>query len=821
MAQKKVPVDRSRPARRQGQRSAVSIIVLFLKTIFLIFLFAFFLAGGAAAAVVVNYVNEAPPLDPRRLTTVETSYIYESEGREVAVLHQEQNRVVVSIDKIPEHVRLAFIAIEDERYYTHIGFDPLASARAAYANYQAGRIVQGASTITQQLVQNAYLTTELSYRRKIQEIWLAMQLEQTYGKEEILEMYLNRIYFGNGAYGIEAAAQVYFGKSSTDLNLAEAAMLAGVVRSPNYNNPFANEERALARMGLVLGNMKRLEHINEFEYNRARSYRFSYAAPQRRDYDHPHFLDYVIHNELVRILSAMPEVGSRQEAYRVIYNGGLRVYTTLEPSKQAYVEELLSREDLYPRTIYLDMAAARQEIATLPRGRDLSSSQMEQLVDEERGVAQPQAAIVVADPTTGRIRALGGGRDYRKQVDELLRFTSLRQPGSAIKPILAYAPAFEEGILAGAGSTIDDSPFTGPQGWNPRNYDNRFRGLVTARAALCYSYNIPAVRIYDELGPRVGVSYAQRMGINSIQPSEVDNLSLTLGGFTYGVSALDMAQAFAVLANGGVRVDLHTVERIEDRQGRVIYEHSLNPRQVISAEAAFMVNEILQDVVRSHSAYRLKIDRPVAAKTGTTKDFKDVYLAAYTPNLVATFWMGYDEPRMGGIRRGHGISTTFLREVFLEFFPTLEIREFPVPPGVSRTEICSVSGMRPTESCRLAGAVRTDYVIDRHAARVSCSLHPLYDSGDHFPENTDFFEDFNGDYYGPGPDDPFWDDPAGEDDPPPPPGAEEEPPADPGEAPPDLPPEDPPDDGGVDPGEDLQWWQEVLENREAGENSGG
>jgi membrane peptidoglycan carboxypeptidase len=297
------------------------------------------------------------------------------------------------------------------------------------------------------------------------------------------------------------------------------------------------------------------------------------------------------------------------------------------------------------------------------------------------GVPQPQAAIVVADPTTGRIRALGGGRDYRKKLDEVLRFITLRQPGSAIKPIITYAPAFEEGTLAGAGSPLNDSPFTGPQGWKPKNFDNRFRGMISAREALYFSYNVPAVRAFQALGTRVGVGYAERMGISTIDPSEIDNLALTLGGFTYGVSAVDMAQAYSVLANDGVRVDLYTIEKIEDRHGAILFEQRINPRQVLSPQATYIVNDILQDFVRKYLGRALQIDRPVAAKTGTTENWKDVYLVAYTPNLVASFWMGYDEPKMGGIQQGWRYSTAFLREVFLEAFKTLEIKDFSRPMG--------------------------------------------------------------------------------------------------------------------------------------------
>ncbi len=722
MAEKKVPLEQ-RPVyySRKPKRGAVNA-ALVMKVILIPFALFLLISGGAVAAVVFNYVNEAPPFDPSRLATVETSYIYDSEGTEIAALHDEQNRIVVKLNQIPQHVQEAFIAIEDERFFKHFGFDITGSLRAAYINFRAGEIVQGASTITQQLAQNAFLTTDKTYRRKIQEIWLALQLERVYGKEEILEMYLNRIYFGNGAYGVEAAARTYFDKGVGDLSLAEAAMLAGAVRSPNYYNPFDNLLEAEARMWVVLATMSRLGLITDYQRQEALQEQLGYALPRSPEYAFPFFVDYVVHHELIEILSAMPGIDSRQEAYRAIYTGGLRVYTTLEPELQLHVEEVLSRSDLYPATIYVDLPRVREVVGELPSGRDLTQAQLRELTDEE-GVAQPQAAIVVADPATGKIKALGGGRDYRKKVDEILRFTSLRQPGSAIKPIIAYAPAFNEGVLAGAGSILDDSPFTGPRGWKPKNFDNRFRGPVSAREALYYSYNVPAVRLFQALSPQVGASYAQRMGISTIAPEEVDNLSLTLGGFTYGVSAIDMAQAYSVLANSGVKVDLHTVEKIVDPNGIVIYEQFSDPQQILNPQAAYLVNDILQDFVTEYLGSALQIDRPVAAKTGTTENWKDVYLVAYTPNLVASFWMGYDEPKMGSIQQGWRYSTIFLREVFLEAFKNLEIRDFVRPDGIVRLEVCSITGLRPNDLCRAAGTVYSDYYIARFAPNWICDYH--------------------------------------------------------------------------------------------------
>ncbi len=684
-----------------------------LTTLFLVFLLV---SLSAIAAVMIDYINTSPPFDPARLAVVETSYIYDSRGSEVAVLHAEQHRIAIKLDQVPLHVAQAFIAVEDERFFRHRGFDLIASLRAAYANHLAGDIVQGGSTITQQLAQNAFLGSETTYRRKVQEIILSLELENNYSKGEILEMYLNRIYFGNGAYGVEAASQVYFNKSVNELTIGEAAMLAGITRSPNYYNPFSNKEEAEKRMQTVLASMQRLHFISSAEYDAAINNKMVYAELPDPEYPHPYFIDYVIHHELIRILCAMPGIDSREQAYQAIYTGGLRVYTTLEPELQAYVEKTMNREELYPVTYHIDMEKARGALASIPAGRNLTRDQLLQVSDSEKGIAQPQAAVVLADPSSGRIRALGGSREYRKNEDELLRFTTLRSPGSAIKPVITYGPALDVGTLSGAGSTLNDSPFTGPQNWKPQNFDHRFRGMIPLREALYYSFNVPAVRAFQDLGTRVGVSYAQKMGITSIDPSEIDNLSLTLGGFTHGVSAIDMTQAYSVFANDGLRIDLHTVEKIVDSSGEVIYEYRKNPKRVLSPQAAFIINDILQDFVSKYLGRALQIDRPVAAKTGTSENWNDVYLVAYTPNLVGAFWMGYDEPKLGSIRQGWRYSTVFMREIFIEVFRDLEKVDFRRPDGIIRAEACTITGRRPTLESRLAGTVRADYfIVDRYA----------------------------------------------------------------------------------------------------------
>ncbi|HOB86213.1 MAG TPA: PBP1A family penicillin-binding protein [Bacillota bacterium] len=707
--------DKDRVKRRKA-------LVKGLKIALLVFLLLIVIGGVAGAAVLISYVATTPPFDSEKLQTVETSYVYDRNGELITTLHDEEKRVIVRLEDIPKHVQDAFVAAEDERFYKHIGFDPIGLVRALLINIRTRSISQGASTITQQVAQGAFLGTEDTIKRKVQEIWLAIQMERHYSKEAILEMYLNRVFFGGRYYGIEMAAQAYFNKSASELSIAEAALLAGILPSPNLFNPHVSEEAAVKRMKLVLGNMHRLEMISEEEYREALEEELVFAEPPTEEYPHPYFLDYVIHRELVEILSNMPIYGSVENAYEAIYNDGLRIYTTMDSSFQEHVENVLNQDELYPQTLMIDMPKVREAIEK--NGGRRPSNFPSAYIDEENGVPQPQSALVLTDPKTGEILALGGGRHYRKNVNELLRFTSKRQPGSAIKPVITYGPAFEEGLLA-PGSALDDSPYVviteSGQDWCPENYDGAFRGLISVRTALARSYNIPAVLAYEKVGLRKGAEYARQMGLSSLDPSQAKP-SWTLG--TCEVTAIEMAQAYGVFANDGVRMDAHTIRKVENRNGEVLYEHKADPQQVLSPEATFLVNSILQDVVKYTTATGLQATRPLAAKTGTTERAQDVYLAAYAPNLVATFWMGYDEPTLGSINNGWRYTTRILREVFRKTLDTLPREDFSRPSsGIEQVEVCSKSGLLATDLCREAGTVVTDYFLSREAPRLECDLH--------------------------------------------------------------------------------------------------
>ncbi len=701
------------------KKSKFRIVLKIFLILFLLVFLIMLAGGGVAVAYVYNIVMDTPMFNPNAIRVAETSYIFDNAGNRLTTLHYEQNRTVIPVDDVPHHVRNAFIAIEDERFYEHFGIDLTGIIRALRENYRAGTIVQGASTITQQLTRNAFLTPDQTYERKIQEMWIAIEIEKDYTKDEILEMYLNLVYFGSGAYGIYAAAETYFDKKPAELTIAEGAMLAGVLNSPNANNPFNSEERAGRRMRLVLDKMEYLGLITSSQRRSADNEKLVYAKKETEDYPFPYFLNYVIHNELISKLSQTHLFENREGAYEAIYTGGLRVYTTLDVELQEHLENTLNREDLYPTTLRIDMEKFKEALAQ-NNNRIPADFPGAYRVDEN-GVPQPQAAMVLADPMTGEVKALGGGREFHRDGNEVLRYISRRQPGSSMKPIVSYAPAMEEGLF-GTGSIVEDEFFE-VGNYAPRSWDGQYWGPITVREALRWSRNIPPVRVLHQITPYRGTMYAEKMGISTFSDDDRGALSVPLGGVS-GVTVYDMAQAFATIANQGMKQPFHTVKKVLDSSGNIVYEYRDQPEKVLSPTTAYMLTDIMEDAHRNtFTENRLYIDRPVAVKTGTTNDNRDTYLAAYTPNLLSVFWMGYDFHKMGFIHGGHGLSTGITREVFKKAFEDLPVIDFKElrPDGIIDMEVCGKTGLKPSSICYAAGTVVTEMFTAQNAPEETCS----------------------------------------------------------------------------------------------------
>jgi len=570
---------------------------MFLKIFIGLIIFVIVMAVGIGIGFVTANLNVKADLSKDILPPA-SSQIYDSAGNEIANIHATENRMPVKIEQIPVNLQNAFVAIEDNRFYEHKGVDFRGLIRAAYTNIIAQEIAEGGSTITQQLAKNAYLTQDRTYKRKIQEIFLALQLEKQYTKQEILELYLNQIYFGQGAYGVQAAAKTYFGKNVEDLNLSECAMLAGIPKSPNYYSPFNNLNAAISRRNTVLDEMAHYGYINRNEAIAAKNAELALAPPNvpEMQKDARYFIEYV-----TQIL--VDRYGAD-----AVYKEGLKVYTTIDLDMQRMAEQAL--------------------LTYLPED-----------YTDANGIVQPQGAIVAIEPKTGYIRAMVGGRG----TDQFNRATMAeRQPGSAFKPFV-FVAGLENGYTPD--TVIEDSPIN-IDGWRPQNDSRRFSGNVTLRTVATFSMNVPTVKIAQALGIDKAIFYAQEMGISTLvlsgEPNDT-NLAVSLGGLTRGVTPLEIASAYGTFANSGVYVPHIAITKVLDRNGKVIHEAVPEGRQVISPESAANLTSMLEDVIFRGTGKGAAIGRPAAGKTGTTSNYNDAWFVGYTPDLVASVWIGNDD----------------------------------------------------------------------------------------------------------------------------------------------------------------------------------
>ena len=573
----------------------------------------------------------------------------------------------VHLADVPPMVRTAILAIEDERFYEHGGLDPRGVLRALWANVRKGRVVEGGSTITQQLVKSRLLTPERTLSRKLNEAWLSTALEWRYSKDQILEAYLNEIYLGqvggSAVRGIGAASRAYFGKEVHQLTLSEAALLAGMIRGPNSYSPTANPDRARERRDVVLTRLRDLGKISEADYRRARREPVKARPTPGNGLVAPYFVDYV-RAELER--SADMDLADQH---------GVRVYTTLDPVLQRLAE-----------------AAVVKGIDRLETARP----RLRRKGPDER----LQAALIVLDTTTGQVRALVGGRDYRlSQFNRAV--LARRQPGSAFKPFvyLAALTPRQEGPRFTAASLIEDAPITvvvDGKPWSPKNYDDHYQGMVTVRRALEGSLNTATVRLAQAVGLGTVVGTARALGVEGdLKPVP----ALALGVFE--TTPLDLARAYLPLANGGLAPSGGAVDTVTDDSGRAIWSAGREARQVIGAPEAFLVTSLLEGVINAGTgaaARAMGVPGAVAGKTGTTNDGRDAWFVGYSSNLLALVWVGFDDGAPAGLSGAEGalpIWSEFMRQA-LDVYPG---GAFPEPAGVTYAKIDAGNGRRATAYC--------------------------------------------------------------------------------------------------------------------------
>jgi penicillin-binding protein 1A len=604
---------------------------------------------GVSCRLVPDLEEEVAQADP----LAQTSKIYDRRGRLITSLHAEEDRIIVQLNRIPESVQDAVVAIEDQRFWTHKGIDVRAILRAAYVNATSGAIVEGGSTITQQYVRKRLLSEKETINRKIDEAGLAMQFEEEHSKQEILEGYLNTVYFGHGSYGIERAAKTYFSLHASELNLPQAAMLAGLISSPERWDPLDRPKAAIGRRNLVLSRMRELGFITEQRYRQAAGAPLG-LNPNRLSSEYPaaYFVEYVKHE----ILSSPRFGDTYRERFRFLFEGGLRIYTTVDLDMQR--------------------AAERAVKGVLSQPGD------------------PYGALTSIDPRNGRIRAMVGGRNFwaTKSEDRYAKVnlatggSTGRQAGSAFKPF-ALVAALESGIPpsrtypASSSRTFTQPPCGSPESpWHVENYEGSGYGNLTVESATVSSVNVVYAQIIEDVGPERVVDVAHRMGIRSkLRPY----CSSVLG--TNEVNSLEMASAFGTLATIGKHVRPSAIVRIENARGKVLYEHRPKKEQVIDPAVAWTATNILKGVVCCGTGTAANIGRPQAGKTGTAQMWRDAWYVGFIPQLVTAVWVGWPQGQisMSGTRIGNVVGGSFpamiWRAYMVEVAPRYEVQQFRQP----------------------------------------------------------------------------------------------------------------------------------------------
>ena len=571
--------------------------------------------------------------------------MYDARGRPITTLHATENRILIPISKMPRALRQAVIAAEDERFYFHHGIDAKAILRAGVKNAARGRVVQGGSTITQQLVKNTITGDARTFGRKIREARLAYALEKRYSKDKILEMYLNTVYFGQGAYGVQAAAKTYFSRPSERLSLSQAALLAGLISSPSGLDPVFHPHLAVERRNFVLKRMRSLHMLGRGAFRRARHAPLGLDLLGHERYAAAYFVDYVKHWFLTNRAFGK----TFEERYDRLFEGGLRIHTTIDLQLQHLAEQAVKR--------------------VLGQPHD------------------PYGAMTVLDPKTGAVRAMVGGRDYFSRTDPLAKLnlatggTTGRQAGSAFKPF-ALVAALEMGVSprevysAPPALTLRLPPGYSPPTWPVQNYDGRAGGAMTLEEATVRSVNTVYAQLIMQIGPDRVVRTAHSMGITSrlaAVPSAV------LGANE--VNTLEMASAYGTLATLGEHVAPQVVSEITDARGRVVYQAEPHPERVLPPGVAWVTNNILQEVVQRGTATAARIGRPVAGKTGTAQEWRDAWFVGYVPQMVAAVWVGFPQRQISmvypNVRLSRVTGGSWPAEIWRTFM-TDAVRKMPV-----------------------------------------------------------------------------------------------------------------------------------------------
>lgn len=712
-----------------------------------------FIAGGYLALA-----RGIPSIeDLKKYRTAEGTKVYADDNTLIAEFKVEKG-MFVPLKKIPDHLTQAVVAVEDSRFWTHSGLDYIGIGRALVTDVLHGSIKEGGSTITQQLAKVLFLTPEKTIRRKLREAQLAIRLEKELSKDEILELYLNRIYFGHGAYGVEMASKNYFGKPVAQITVPEAALLAGLIKAPNIYSPYNNLVKAKERQEIVLERMEKEGYLTAAQREQERKAPLGLSSMRATAETNGYFVEYV--RQLIE----------QKYGEETVYKGKLKVYTSLDPAMQLKSQRALQeglrevdkrrgwrgpigRRDTASAESEQQRVAFAASAGDISTGLVLSVSQKEakvkargitgtlslgdalwasKAVDAASGKAsrrkefnltsilskgdliwvrfksisgrdvtfsleqepEVEGAVVVLEPETGLIRALVGGFSFTKSEFNRALYAK-RQPGSAFKP-LVYAAALEHGYTAA--TVINDEPVSypgGPSGeWNPENYDRQYYGPTRLREALAYSRNVVTVKLTDAVGIDNVIAVAKKAGIQAPMPRD---LSISLG--SVGIAPLELAVAYATLANGGARMTPVAVKYVTDARGKVLEENQPEGEEVISPQTSFLITSMMEDVIRYGTGMRAQIGRPAAGKTGTSNEYKDAWFVGYTPELLGCVWVGFDDMKRSlgpGEAGGRAAAPVWAR--FMRGGASGESGEgFQEPEGMVRLAIDPATGLLARE----------------------------------------------------------------------------------------------------------------------------
>lgn len=644
---------------------------------FFIFILIIAIILIGAAAYIINWATKGMDTDfssfnRTGLNLSSVVYYLDNNGNQVPFEHlvADENRIWVDFEKIPTDMKNAFVAIEDQRFYQHYGVDIKRTFGAVVNVLFKGDSSYGGSTITQQLVKNITDDSERSNARKVREIIRALLLETRMSKDEILELYMNTIYLGHGANGVQAASYAYFGKDVSELTLVECTAIAGITQHPSTYDPYVNPEGNKEKRQVVLDEMLSQGYIDSATYETASNTELVLSGDDGDSgQSQSYFVDHLFEELQADLMKAKGY--TKQQATDVIYNGGLKIISTLDPDIQAVMDDVYVNKNGFPSF----------------------------------GGEAPQSAMTVSDPLTGEVKGIVGGTGQKKGARVLNRATqSYRQPGSTIKPLSVYGPALDTGVITLA-SSIDNSKLEIGE-WKPKNANGKFSGPVNVRSAVAHSYNLPAIRVLEALTVDTSFDYMTNKLHFDLVDKKADSIHtdkayapLALGGLTEGVTVLGMNAAYSTFANGGEYIEPHTYTTVYDANGDILIEKEPERNQAFSEETAFLMTQLLKGVVQSGTAAGSGIPGiDTCGKTGSTDDNYDRWFNGFTPYYSASVWVGYDAQRVI-YYSGNNPALTIWRAVMSKIHEGLPNKTFPQPDGIEKTFICSNTGHYGTKQC--------------------------------------------------------------------------------------------------------------------------